>query len=77
MQPKFYDDFAVAVFGLLIGMVVCIVVAFALGYPIMILWNSCLVPAVVGVKEITWLQSVGVMVLFSLLFKNNQPSRTK
>jgi hypothetical protein len=35
--------------------------------PIMLLWNYCLIPAVPGVKEITFLQAFGLKVLFSLL----------
>jgi hypothetical protein len=35
--------------------------------PIMLLWNYCLIPAVPGVKAITFLQALGLKVLFSLL----------
>lgn len=38
--------------------------------PVMLLWNWCLVGAVTGVNEISWLQAWGIMVLFGLLFKS-------
>lgn len=40
-----------------------------LSLPIWLLWNSCLVPAVDGVHEITWLQAWGLNILFTGLFK--------
>jgi len=53
-------------------MVVGIVVVLGLlfSYPVMLLWNGCLVPAVDGVKEIGWLQAWGLMILFGVLFKS-------
>jgi hypothetical protein len=52
--------FAIA-FGVVVGLV------FSL--PVMWLWNGCLVPAISGVNEITWLQAWGLMVLINLFFK--------
>lgn len=43
-------------------------------YPVMLLWNGCLVDAVTGIHEITWLQSWGLIVLFSILFKSHAGS---
>jgi hypothetical protein len=40
-----------------------------LSLPIWLLWNSCLVPAVDGVHEITWLQAWGLNILCTGLFK--------
>ena len=34
------------------------------------LWNSCLVPAVDGVHDITFWQALGLSALSSILFKN-------
>ncbi len=53
-------------------MVVGIVVVLGLlfSYPVMLLWNGCLVPAVDGVKEIGLLQAWGLMILFGVLFKS-------
>lgn len=60
----------------IVGVVVLAVVAIiALGlllsWPIYMLWNGCLIGAVDGVHEITWLQAWGLNVLFGLLFKTN------
>jgi len=54
----------VAGFGLLVSL------------PVMWLWNGCLVPAVDGIKELSWLQSWGMLVLCGLLFKNSSASVT-
>jgi hypothetical protein len=43
--------------------------SFLLAWPVMELWNQCLVPAVDGVKEIGWLQAWGLQALVNLLFK--------
>jgi hypothetical protein len=52
-----------------------IVMIFMLGlvfsYPIMLLWNGCLVPAVAGINSITWLQACGLSILTSFLFKSS------
>lgn len=61
-----------AILGLII---VSVVLGAILSYPIMLLWNGCLAPAVNGVNEVTWLQSWGLMVLFSLLFKSSVSSK--
>jgi hypothetical protein len=44
--------------------------SFLLSWPVMQLWNSCLVPAVHGVNEIGWLQAWGISALCSILFKS-------
>ena len=51
----------VIIFGALVGLV------FSL--PVMLLWNGCLVPAITGVNEITWLQAWGLMILVNIFFK--------
>ena len=55
----------VGVVGLLIGL------GLLFSLPVMLLWNWCLVGAVAGVNEISWLQAWGIMVLFGLLFKSS------
>ena len=37
--------------------------------PVFYLWNGCLVGAVNGVNEVTWLQAWGLMILSGFLFK--------
>jgi hypothetical protein len=51
----------VIIFGAIVGLV------FSL--PVMLLWNGCLVPAITGVNEITWLQAWGLMILVNIFFK--------
>lgn len=36
-----------------------------------LLWNGSLVGAVSGIGEITWLQSLGLLILCNLLFKDS------
>jgi hypothetical protein len=52
---------------LLIG----VVLSFILSWPIMVLWNSCLVPAVQGVNEIDWMQAWGLSLLSGFLFRSH------
>jgi hypothetical protein len=49
-----------------------IVVMFSalLSYPYMLLWNKCLVPAIVGLKEVEWIQMWGITILAHGLFKS-------
>ena len=37
-------------------------------FPVMLLWNGCLVPAVAGVSQVTWLQTWGLSILFHFMF---------
>jgi len=60
----------------ILGMITAIIVMVAglgllLSLPVMWLWNGCLVDAVDGVHEITWLQAWGISVLTSWLFKSH------
>ena len=50
-------------------LVVLILFSFLLAWPVMELWNGCLVPAVDGVKQIGWLQAWGLQFLINMLFK--------
>ncbi len=47
-----------------------VLVSFLLSYPVFLLWNGCLVGAVAGVAEVTWLQAWGLAVLCGILFKS-------
>ena len=51
--------------------VVALIIAVGLLFslPVMLLWTGCLVGAINGVNEITWLQAWGILVLCGLLFK--------
>jgi hypothetical protein len=43
--------------------------AVILAWPVQLLWNGCLIPAVDGIHEIGFWQALGLNFLFSLLFK--------
>lgn len=49
---------------------VFIIVGAIIAFPLMWLWNGCLVGAVAGVSEITALQAFGLYILSGMLFKN-------
>jgi hypothetical protein len=57
------------------GFAIIVFISFLLSWPVYMLWNGCLVGAIDGVKEVTWLQSWGLSMLCSLLFnpKNTSP----
>ena len=53
-------------------------IAFAaviLAWPVQLLWNGCLVPAVDGTHEIGFWQALGLNFLFSLLFKTTTSTK--
>jgi hypothetical protein len=57
--------------SMFVGFVVLAVAAgFLLSYPLMLLWNGCLVPAVPVLNEVEWIQMWGILVLFGFLFKS-------
>jgi hypothetical protein len=57
-------------FGAIMAMVAMVLfVGFLLSWPLMLLWNGCLVPAVPSVHEVGWLQMWGIAILCSFLFK--------
>lgn len=51
-----------------------LVLSFLLSWPVMMLWNGCLVDAIPGVHEISWLQAWGLNILCRILF--NKPNST-
>ena len=54
----------------IVGFIVLFVLlSFILAWPVMALWNGCLVGAVDGIHQITWLQAWGLSILCSFLFK--------
>ena len=50
--------------GLIAALVAVVVISMVMAYPLMILWNKCLIPAVPGLQEVEWLQMWGITVLF-------------
>ena len=53
------------------GIVFLLVLSFLLSWPVYMLWNGCLVDAITGVKEVTWLQAWGLNILFGILFSKS------
>jgi hypothetical protein len=56
--------------GVIVGLIAGLLfLSFVLAWPVMQLWNECLVPAIDGVKEVGWMQAWGIQFLFGILFK--------
>lgn len=56
----------------IIGALVFLVfVSFLLSWPVYMLWNGCLLTAVDGTHEITWMQAWGLNLLFGMLFSKS------
>lgn len=43
--------------------------SFLLSWPVMMLWNGCLVGAIDGVREIGWLQAWGIQFMVNCMFR--------
>jgi hypothetical protein len=67
--------FAKAVGTVVVAIGFLIFVSFLLSWPVYMLWNGCLVDAIEGVKEVTWLQAWGLMILAGFLFKTTVTSK--
>jgi hypothetical protein len=65
------DNVFVIIGAVVLGLVGLMALSFLLSWPVMALWNGCLVGAVDGVKEIGWLQAWGISVLCGILVKSN------
>jgi hypothetical protein len=65
------------VLAIAVVLTLVVIVGLVLSFPVMLLWNGCLVGAITGVNEITWLQAWGILVLFGLLFKSSDTSVSK
>lgn len=50
---------------LIVGVVMGAIVSF----PAMLLWNSCLVPAIPAIQEVGWIQAWGIMVMGQIMFQ--------
>jgi hypothetical protein len=46
-----------------------------LAWPVQLLWNAFLVTAIDGIHPISFGQALGIMLLASILFKNNSVSK--
>ena len=68
------DKFLSVVTTLLMYAVIILFVAIVIGWPVMALWNV-LVPAIFGLKEITFWQAVGLCLLINLLAPTSAGSK--
>jgi hypothetical protein len=67
-------EFTKIVGVVVVGIASILLLSFLLSWPVYMLWNGCLVGAVAGVAEVTWLQAWGLTVLFGFLFKSSNTS---
>ena len=64
------EKVVVVVGAVVVGIAGVLFLSFLLSWPVFMLWNGCLVGAVTGVNEVTWLQAWGLMILTGFLFKS-------
>jgi hypothetical protein len=62
---------SLAIGTIVVSIVGILALSFLLSWPVYMLWNGCLVGAVAGVSQVTWLQAWGLTVLCGFLFKSN------
>lgn len=67
MTDSIIEKFAV-VFGSILA---ALGIVFLFSYPLMLLWNGCMVPAITNLVEVTWLQMWGIAIVCSVLFKTS------
>ena len=70
-ENKMDSSTKTALLAALVELVIGILMGLVLAFPIMLVWNAALVPALTIVKPISWLQAWGIMVLFGVLFKSD------
>lgn len=58
---------AVGLTAVAIAVALAALVSLLLSWPVMWLWNNCLISAVQGVHSISWSQAWGITILLSLL----------
>ena len=64
------EKVTVIVGTVVLGLVGLLTLGFLLSWPVYMLWNGCLVGAIAGVSEVTWLQAWGLTILCGFLFKS-------
>jgi hypothetical protein len=64
-------ELSVAIGAIVLGIAGVLAISFLLSWPVYMLWNGCLIGAVAGVSQVTWLQAWGLTVLCGFLFKSN------
>ena len=69
------EKILVIVGTVVVGIAGILLLSFLLSWPVYMLWNSCLVDAITGVNEVTWLQAWGITILCGFLFKTGINSK--
>lgn len=64
------EAFVKGVGAVVVVVALVIFIGLLLALPLAILWNGCVVPAIPGVQEITWLQAWGILIVSNILFKS-------
>jgi len=64
------DKVSTIIGTVVLGVVGLLFLSFLFSWPVYMLWNGCLVGAIAGVSEVTWLQAWGLMMLSAFLFKS-------
>lgn len=64
------EKLIVGVGATVVILLIIVALGLLLSFPLMLLWNYCLVPAVSGLSEVTWLQAWGIMVACNIMFKS-------
>lgn len=54
----------------ILAIILSIALQLLLAYPLMVLWNEALVPAISGVHEISWIQAWFLQVMVTLLVRS-------
>jgi hypothetical protein len=67
-------NFLAKLITVVFGIALLVFVSFLLSWPVYMLWNGCLVDAVTGVKEVTWLQAWGLNILTGIMFHTTSNS---
>lgn len=69
------EKLTVMIGAIVVAILGLVLLSFLLSWPVYMLWNGCLVGAVAGVSEVTWLQAWGISILCGLLFKTTVNSK--
>ena len=69
------EKIAAVVGAVVVGIAGILLLSFLLSWPVYMLWNGCLVGAVTGVNEVSWLQAWGLTILCGFLFRTTVNSK--
>jgi hypothetical protein len=71
------EKVVVVIGAVVLGIASLVLLSFLLSWPVYMLWNGCLVGAVAGVSEVTWMQAWGITILSAFLFKTTVTKDSK